>query len=297
MINRKWKNLANLLPVILLFVIYFPTEAKIARVIVTKTEPYLDGKVFRDAGSYVRLSGQAYGEVDPQDPLNSLIQDINLAPVNSRGMVEYVSDFVILKPVDMTRSNGLLFFSLPNRGNILPADTALLERGYIYVWCAWQADVLRGNNRLLMKVPYSGIDGGSIAGLLRSEFQVTSPVVTLNLSSGFFTGLTHHSYETITVDNTGLALTRRVLESDKRDTVPNNEWAFSDCNKGRFPGYPSPSKISLRDGFQPGYIYELIYTARDPMVLGLGFAAIRDFASFLRYETADSYEFPGPLIS
>ena len=297
MINRNWKNIANLLLVFLLLALCIPAEAKIVRVIVTKTEPYLDGKVFRDAGSYVRLSGQLYGEVDPRDPLNSLIQDINLAPVNSRGMVEYVSDFVILKPADMTRSNGLLFMSLPNRGNILSADTALLQRGYIYVWCAWQADVLSGNNRLLMRVPYAGIDGGSIAGILRAEFQVTSPAVTLNLSSGFFTGLTHHSYETITVDNTSLALTRRVLESDKRDTVPNGEWAFSDCSKGRFPGYPSPSKISLRDDFQPGYIYELIYTARDPLVLGLGFAAIRDFASFLKYETTDSYEFPGPLIS
>jgi len=274
-----------------------PLKAEVTRVIVTKTEPYLEGRVFGDAGSYLRLSGQVYGEVDPRNPLNSLIQDISLAPVNSGGMVEYVSDFVILKPADMSRSNGILFMSLPNRGNILPADTALLRRGYVYVWCAWQADVLRGNNRLLMRVPYAGIGGGSVAGILRAEFQVTSPSVTLNLSGGFFTGLTHYSYETITVDNTGLALTRRVLESDKRNTIPNPEWAFSDCNKGRFPGYPSPSTISLRDGFQPGYIYELIYTAKDPLVLGLGFAAIRDFASFLRYETADSYEFPGPLIS
>lgn len=270
-------------------------EAEVTRVIVTKTEPYHEGRLFGDAGSYVRLSGQIYGEVDPQNPLNSLIQDINLAPLSSKGMVEYVSDFVILKPADMTRSNGLLFLSLPNRGNIMPPDTALLKRGYIYVWCAWQADVLKGNNRLLMRVPYAGMNGGSVGGILRAEFQVSSPAVTLNLSSGFFSGLTHHSYETITVDNTGLALTRRILESDKRDTIPNSEWAFSDCNKGRFPGYPSPSNISLRDGFQTGYIYELVYTAKDPLILGLGFAAIRDFASFLRYETADRYGFPGPL--
>ena len=290
------RGLRFTLLLILMILMSVTLRAEVTRVIVTKTEPYLEGRLFGDAGSYVRLSGQAYGEVDPGNPLNSLIQDIKLAPVNSRGMVEYVSDFVILKPADMTRSNGLLFMSLPNRGNVMPPDTALLNRGYIYVWCAWQADVLRGNNRLLMRVPYAGIDGGSVAGILRSELQVSSPTVTLNLSSGVFTGLTHHSYETITVDNSGLALTRRVLESDRRDTIPNGEWAFSDCNKGRFPGYPSPSKISLRDGFQPGFIYELVYTARDPLILGLGFAAIRDFASFLRYETADSYEFPGPLI-
>jgi len=272
-----------------------PLEAEVTRVIVTKTEPYLEGRIFGDAGSYVRLSGQVYGEVDPGNPLNSLIQDIKLAPLNSRGMVEYVSDFIILKPADINRANGLMFLSLPNRGNVFPPDTALLQRGYIYVWCAWQADVLRGNNRLLMMVPYAGINGGSVGGIIRAEFQVSSPTITLNLSSGFFSGLTHHSYETITVDNTGLSLTRRILESDSRDTVPNNEWAFSDCNKGRYPGYPSPSKISLRDGFQPGFIYELVYTAKDPLILGLGFAAIRDFASFLRYETTDRYGFHGPL--
>jgi hypothetical protein len=133
MINRNRKNLANLLLVFLFLALCIPSQAEITRVIVTKTEPYLDGKVFRDAGSYVRLSGQVYGEVDPRNLLNSLIQDISLAPVNSRGMVEYVSDFVILKPADMTRSNGLLFVSLPNRGNILAADTVLLQRGYIYV--------------------------------------------------------------------------------------------------------------------------------------------------------------------
>lgn len=274
-----------------------PVEAEVTRVIVTKTEPYLEGRIFGNAGSYVRLSGQLYGEVDPENPLNSIIQDIDLAPLNSRGMVEYVSDFAILRPADMTRSNGLLFMSLPNRGNIMPPDTSLLKRGYIYVWCAWQADVLKGNNRLLMRVPYAGINGGSVAGILRSEFQVASPSVTLNLSSGFFSGLIHYSYETITIDNTGLALTRRVLESDRRDTIPNSDWAFSDCDKGRFPGYPSPSKISLRDGFQPGYIYELVYTAKDPLILGLGFAAIRDFASFLRYETFDRYGFAGPLTA
>ena len=294
---KKWIDACLPFLVLVFLVFCIPAEAKIKRDIVTKTEPYLEGRIFGDAGSYIRLSGQMYGEVDPRNPLNSLIQDINLAPVNSKGMVEYVSDFVILKPADMARSNGLLFMSLPNRGNMLPADTALLRRGYVYVWCAWQADVLRGNNRLLMRVPYAGIGGGSVGGIIRAEFQVTSQSITLNLSSGFFTGLTHHSYETITVDNAGLALTRRVLEADQRDTIPNGEWAFSDCNKGRFPGYPSPSKISLRDGFQPGYIYELIYTAKDPLVLGVGFAAIRDFASFLKYEKADSYEFPGPLIS
>ena len=72
----------------------------------------------------------------------------------------------------MTKSNGLLFLSLPNRGNIFPADTVLLARGYIYFWCAWQGDVLRGDNRLTMRVPYAGDNGSTIAGILRTEYQV-----------------------------------------------------------------------------------------------------------------------------
>ena len=272
-------------------------KAVVTRVVVTKTESYLENKKFGHAGSYLRLTGQFYGEVDPEDPLNSVIQDINLAPVNERGMVEYVSDFVILRPVDMEKSNGLLFLSLPNRGNIFPADSVLLSRGYIYLWCAWQGDVLRGGNRLTMRVPYASVNGDEVAGILRTEFQVNTETRTLDLSSGFFSGQTHHSYETVSIDNSGSRLTRRVLESDPREPVPNTEWAFSDCSKLRYPGVPNPGKISAANGFQPGYIYELIYMAKNPLVLGLGFAAVRDITSFLRNKTEDESGFPNPLVN
>jgi hypothetical protein len=285
-------------PLFILILSWFcnPLQARIYRVVVTKTEPYLDGKVFGMAGSYEKLTGQAFGEVDPDNKLNSIIQDIQLAPRNSRGMVEYVSDFIILRPAEMAKGNGVLFLSLPNRGNAFPADTALLGRGYIYFWCAWQADILRGNNRMTMRVPYASDKGNTIAGILRTEYQVNSETTSLNLSSGFFTGQTHYSYETVSLDNSGLALTKRVLESDRRDTIPKSEWAFSDCAKGRFPGIPSTTKISLRNGFQPDFIYELVYTAKDPLVLGLGFAVIRDFSSFLRYDLKDDSGNPGPLL-
>ena len=89
-----------------------------------------------------------------------------------------------------------------------------------------------------MRVPYAGLDGIEVTGLVRAEFQVTSSTTTLNLSSGYFSGLTHYSYETTNLDNAGLVLTRRVRESDIRDTVPNSDWAFSDCSKNRYPGFP-----------------------------------------------------------
>lgn len=286
-----------LLYILILSSLCNPLQARIYRIVITKTEPFSDGKVFGIAGSYEKITGQAFGEVDPDNRLNSVIQDIQLAPRNSRGMVDYISDFIILRPSDMAKCNGILFLSLPNRGNAFPADTALLELGYIYFWCAWQGDVLRGNNRLTMRVPYASDKGNTITGILRTEYQVNSEIATLNLSSGFFTGLTHYSYETVSTDNTGSVLTKRILESDTRDTMPKSEWAFSDCSKGRFPGIRSSTKISLKDGFKPDYIYELIYMAKDPLVLGLGFAAIRDFSSFLRNKLKDDAGLRNPILT
>jgi hypothetical protein len=176
----KHQTLHFILAVLIFSFFCCPSQARIVRVIITKTEFYLDGKVFGTAGSYEKLTGQAYGEVDPGNPLNSIIQDINFAPRNERGMVEYISDFIILRPLDITRSNGILFLSLPNRGNALAADTALLGRGYVYLWCAWQGDVLKGGNRMTMKVPYASENGSEIAGILRTEYQVSSSVNTLN---------------------------------------------------------------------------------------------------------------------
>jgi hypothetical protein len=287
--------------IFLLLILFFfwnsrEVNARISRVIVSKTESYLEGRSFGTAGSYVRLTGKVYGEIDPSNPLNSIIQDIQLAPRNEKGLVEFISDFIILKPADMAKTNGILFLSLPNRGNAFPADTALLRRGYIYFWCAWQGDVLEGNNRLIMRVPYAGDNGSVIGGLLRSELQVISATKTLNLSSGFFTGMTHRSYETTNPDNSGFSLTKRILESDKRIDIPHSDWAFSDCTEFRFPGIPSTTKISLKDGFEPAYIYELIYIARNPLVLGLGFAVIRDFSSFLRHEQIDDAGFRNPVM-
>lgn len=279
---------------------YFISEARIVRIEVTKTELYSDGKVFGMAGQYQRIYGRAYGEVDPAVSYNKIIQDLQLAPRNSRGMVEYVSEFILLRPKDMSKSNGLLFLSLPNRGNAFPADTALLNRGYVYVWCAWQGDVLSGEsyggNRVTMKVPVATEHGKEITGKLREEYQVMQPTKTLNLSSSLFTGMTHYSYETVSLDNTGLVLTKRVHEADPRMPVPNTDWAFSDCGTIAFPGAPNATKISLKDGFDPNYIYELIYTAKNPLVLGLGFATIRDLASFLRTEQRDEAGNVNPLL-
>src|SRR5499427_10188391 len=166
-------------------------EARITRVEITKTEPAFGGQSFGAVGSYERLIGKAYGEVDPLSPANALIQDIALASRNDRGMVEYVTDIDILRPTDRSKNNGVLFFNIVNRGNKgglslfnadMPAnpvannnlaeagDGFLQRQGYTIVWFGWQADVAPGGGRMTIKVPIARNDDGSaITGIVRSE--------------------------------------------------------------------------------------------------------------------------------
>jgi hypothetical protein len=282
-----------------LFVFFFVFKysfAKITRIEIISTEVYDGARKFGEAGEYMRITGWAYGEVDPGNSLNSIIQDIQLAPRNARGKVEYTSQFVLLRPVNMSKCNGILFLSLPNRGNVFPPDTALLKRGYIYLWSAWQGDVLPGNNRIIMEVPVAKDSSREITGRIRSEFEVADPTKTLNLSSGYFTGLTHHSYEAVSLNNSDATLTKRVHEADERQPIPNADWAFADCSLKEFPGFGDNTKISLKGGFDPNYIYELIYTGKNPQVMGLGFAAVRDITSFFKHELWDERGHSNPLV-
>lgn len=279
-----------------LVMISFCAQARITKITITKTEPYKGGKLYGNAGEYERIYGVAYGEVDPKNPLNSGIQDIQLAPRNAKGMVEYTSEIIILRPKDISKCNGILFLSLPNRGNAFAADSSLLKRGYIYLWAAWQGDVLAGNNRVLMHVPIATDHGKTITGKVRAEYELNDPAKSLPLNSGYFNGLTHHNYETVSLDNSTAVLTKRIHESDPKITVDHKDWAFSDCSNVDFPGKLDSGMVSIKGGFQTDYIYELIYTAKDPLVMGLGFAAIRDIASFLKHQTKDSAGNNNPIM-
>ena len=107
-------------------------EARITRIEIIKTEPAFAGQSFGTVGAYERLTGKAYGEVDPGSPANSLIQDIALAPRNAHGMVEYVTDIDILRPADRSKSNGVLFFNIVNRGN--KGGLPLFNATYQTIW-------------------------------------------------------------------------------------------------------------------------------------------------------------------
>ncbi|MFN7929661.1 MAG: hypothetical protein U0Y68_17295 [Blastocatellia bacterium] len=114
------------------FLLLVPLEARVTRIVIEqKQSPAYDGKAFGNVGQYEILTGKAYGELDPQDPHNTIITDIQFAPRNARGMVEYVATFTLVKPLDMTKANGVLLYAVPNRSNriSIPAFSMAGESG------------------------------------------------------------------------------------------------------------------------------------------------------------------------
>lgn len=297
-----------------------PADARIVRIEITSSESAFGGASFGEVGRYERVTGRAYGEVDPRVPGNAVIQDIELAPRNARGMVEYSTDIDILRPADSARGNNVLLFNVLNRGNKgalplfnadvpaglagtnalqNPGDGWLQRQGYTTVWFGWQADVLPGNGRMILRVPAArNADGSPVNGMVRAELVVQgAPATVLNLSSGWFTGMTHASAPTVSTDNrTALpdgflpTLTVRASESAPRTTIPNTEWRFGGCDA------PNDTQVCYPAGFQPGRLYELIYRAKDPLVMGLGFAVARDLGTHLARADRDDAGTPNPVV-
>ncbi len=278
----------------------WPAHAKITRLVLTATaSPALGGASFGQAGQYEQLDGTAYGEIDPNDPANAVIQDIALAPRTAQGMVSYSMDVSILKPVNPANGNHVLLYDVVNRGNKVatsvfnvgattanPAGDGFLEQqGYSIVWSGWQGDLVPAAGQLGISVPVaSNPDGSPVTGLVRSEFTTVAvpagPVTTQNLTAGFSSNTP--GYPAADLDTSHATLTMRVHQNDPPQTVAAGDFAFADCTSTPFPGVPDPQKLCLRNGFDPNQIYELYYTAKDPLVLGLGFAATRDLVSWLR---------------
>jgi Alpha/beta hydrolase domain len=264
-----------------------PAAARITGITITaKTSPAFSGQSFGSVGQYEQLDGTATGEIDPNDPLNAVIQDIELAPRNARGMVEYSMDISIWKPIDTSRGNHTILYDVVNRGNknspafniggstTAVGDGFVEQQGYTLVWSGWEGDITSG---VKIKLPVAtNPDGTPITGRVRAEYILNStPASTVDVTAP-------PAYEAVSTDNSGATLTQRVHQDDPKVLIPNNQWAFADCSKTPFPGVPSTLKVCLNGNFDTNHIYELVYTAKNPTVTGIGFAATRDFISFLR---------------
>jgi hypothetical protein len=175
----------------------------------------------------------------------------------------------------------------------------LMRRGYTVVWLAWQGDLLPGNGRMLLDLPVTRGPDGPLTGPVRVEYIANRAGITTFPLSGRIPVCSH---PTVSLDPREARLTRRLYPYDERVLVPPGDWCFARIeggtgldNQGAVRAVvPSDSHIHIPGGFEPGWIYELIYTARDPLVLGLGHVAVRDFVSFLRYGKEDAARPPNP---
>jgi hypothetical protein len=274
-------------------------RAGITKIQITTTEtPTFGGYSWPGVGQYEKIVGKAFGEVDPLDPKNAVIVDIALAPRNANGHVEYSFDFYILKPIDLSQGAHKVMYEPPNRGNktwgnfarmpggndpgsvtdpAVLANAFLMPRGYTMVWSGWDksAGTSTANLNATITLPIAkNPDGSAITGPAY-EYIVTSGTAPFPLS-----------YPAATLDQRKATLTHRVHLNDAPTVVSAASWTYN----------ATGTSISLvTPGWVANDIYEFSYTAKDPTVNGLGFAAVRDWNAWLRYEAADDLGTPNPL--
>jgi hypothetical protein len=303
----------------------FAAEARVSRLVINSREVVADGAFFGDVGPYEKLKGTVFFEVDPSNPHNAIVFDLENAPRNKRGNVEFSADTVILRPVFRRQGNRALFFEVNNRGNKIsftmmndaPPDANnndpttlhdfgngfLQRQGYIVAWVGWGADIAPGANRLLVDFPIAMSEGRPITERILTEFSDRNfggaTPSTLPLSGG----TAFNSYPAISTDQTMARAELRRRPSDSPSTsgpeipqgevVPMSEWSFANCPDGP-PGTPSVTDICIAGGFQNDKVYELRYVATNSPVMGLGYVTSRDFVSFLRYAQTDDEGNPNP---
>lgn len=278
-------------------------DAKITRIVIEKREPFAGGHEFPVTGAYEKLTGKAYGEVDPKNPLNQGIVNLDKAPRNAGGNVEYWMEISVLKPLDMRRGNGTIFYDTLNRGNKAmrfntgaarsndpttiehAGDGFLMRQGYAMVWSGWQGDILPGNERMTTGFPAAkNRDGSPVRRWITTEFVFSKPASSIPLSFDR-ESRDIRPYPAVEESMPQAKLFRRARPHAAPELIARGEWSFARCADRAAPT-PSNTDICYPAGFSTDAIYQLVYEARDPTVMGLGFAATRDLVSFLRRETS-----------
>jgi hypothetical protein len=218
--------------------------------------------------NYERITAKVHFAVDPQLPANQLIRDLGMAPRNAQGLVEFTSDLEVLKPRDPAKGNGTILYEVSNRGgkgmlNMFErGDDYLLEQGYTLVWLGWQFDLPKEGNLLRIEVPRAK----GATGLVRSEYVPVAKVDVYSLGDR-----TMQAYPVSSPEDPATQMTIRDTPDGPRRVIPRTQWRFVD-----------ETRVGLTGGYQPGKLYEVIYRAKDPAIVGLGLAATRDIISFLK---------------
>ena len=269
----------------------------VTRLEITSQKPFAEGRSFGDVGSYTQIDGTAHFAVDPLHPANETIADITLAPRNGEGLVEFSADFRILRPEDPAKGNGRLLLDVLNRGKALalrninsapdiapdapldPGNGFLMRQGYTVAWCGWQHDVPDSPGLLRIDVPEAMEDGKRVQGRVVVTFQPNAAVESQYLSDRM-----HRAYATDRLEDWESVMTVQEDEDAWEQVIPRKQWWFARVEEGR--RIPDPCHVHVEGGFQPGKVYQVIYTTTGAPVAGLGLAATRDIASYLRFEGA-----------
>ena len=272
-------------------------RAQVVRLEITSREPMNNGQAVGAVGPFELIRGKVHGEIDPRDPHNTIIQDLDLAPRNARGKVEYVATFALAKPVDLSKAARVLLYQVVNRGN---GQAVASPEGYVSLVSGWQGDVIPTANNQTIVVPIArNRDGSAITGSVIARFYdvpdgtKSAPIRLASLG-------TAQPYPPAGLEQPDARLTWHTRENysgeqDAAQPVARADWAFANCESTPWPGTPDATRICLKDGFRADRLYELVYTAKDPLVLGAGLAATRDIVSFFRHATSDGAGTSNPV--
>jgi len=290
-----------------------PAQARVVKINVTCTQsPTFGGASFGTVGQYELIQGTITGEVDPQNPQNAVIVDLEHAPKNANGAVSYSSDFQIIRPINLAKGNHRVIFDLPNRGgatalstfnggtsnskawcNAYPATATvgngfLMNQGYTLVEAAWDITAIQSVSPALFGVTFPvavNDDGSPITGRSVEEFDIDTNATPSSVAL---------HYPAASADQSKASLTVRENYGDTPVTIPSTGWAYTDATN---------TAVKLTGGllfggpgtYSPTALYEFTYEAVNPIVAGLGFASLRDLGTFLRHAKADDFGNANPL--
>jgi alpha/beta hydrolase family protein len=239
------------------------------------------------ASGYEKIAGTIHFAVDPKDPHNAVVVDLDKAPRNANGRVEFSSSIYIVRPKDPARSNGSVLVEVSNRGGRSSirqfnrggpspdpdsdgdlGDKFLMRFGFTIAWVGWEFDIAEGPNVMHIDVPIATEGGKPIVGIVRAAFTPGARATETTLRD-------LARYDAVDPDGPDSRLTVRSSFLGKSEPVARERWHLH--------GHT----VTLDGGFEPGKTYEVSYKAANPPVAGLGFVAVRDFATWLKHQPND----------
>ena len=289
-----------------------PTEARVTSIVINSTASVAGAPI-----PYTTYKGRVFGELDPADAHNTVIQDIGLAPLDSNAKVPYIATFQITTPTTPSNANGLLVYEVSNRGgNAIPAGSSITS-GVTYLQSGWQGDLLAHCTTpypcVSLTAPYTGYAGTTAVRSSRCRWRrtmarpITGPVYghianATGNTNQMIIETTPVPYQPVSLtdpsQSTFWSLASQTVtgvDGPKTPLVLGTDWTWANCATTPFPGTPDPTRICLKNGFNSNLLYEMVFTAVNPLVLGVGYAATRDAIAFFHRASVDDNGTANPI--